>query len=269
MNIKSITASVLMGTCVVSPTFADQHTLQPEFTFKRIGVPSGNVGKRITVQIGPEDRVTAPSRSATPNAAPAPEVELAWFWDAVSPDLADTGPGRLEQAMRALEGAPDGVYVPSPRIQPMQEIIAAHGRDIVIASIGSEISPALVVALISVESSGRVDAVSHAGASGLMQLMPDTAARFGVTDIVAPADNIKGGVAYLSWLMDHFDDDPILALAGYNAGEGAVRDNNGVPPYRETRNYVPKVLAAWKVARGLCQTPPELVSDGCAFAISG
>ena len=65
--------------------------------------------------------------------------------------------------------------------------------------------------------------------------------------------------------MEKFDSDPILVLAGYNAGENAVIKNNGVPPYAETRGYVPKVLAAWSVARGMCQTPPELFSDGCAF----
>jgi len=102
-----------------------------------------------------------------------------------------------------------------------------------------------------------------------MQLMSATAARFGVTDSMNPADNIKGGVAYLAWLMKHFDNDPILVLAGYNAGEGSVRDNAGVPPYAETRAYVPKVLAAWKVARGLCLTPPDLMTDGCVFHNNG
>ena len=101
-----------------------------------------------------------------------------------------------------------------------------------------------------------------------MQLMPATAARFGVTDRVNPEENIKAGVAYLSWLMEFFDKDPILVLAGYNAGEGAVMANNGVPPYRETRNYVPKVLAAFNVAKGLCLTPPVLVTDGCVFVPS-
>ena len=66
--------------------------------------------------------------------------------------------------------------------------------------------------------------------------------------------------------LDHFEKDPVLVLAGYNAGEGAVRDHKGVPPYPETRDYVPKVLAAYQVARGLCLTPPELISDGCVFA---
>lgn len=248
---------------------AEQHTLQPEFTFKRVGVPSSSSGSRITVQIGPAEEAPTEEQSDTRTGAPSAPIELAWFWEIVSPAREHSGPGRLEQAMRAFDNAPSGAFVPSPRLDTMRDIIRAHGRDIVISSIGSEISPALIVALISVESSGQSDAISSAGASGLMQLMPDTADRFGVTDVSVPAENIKGGVAYLSWLMDHFDDDPILALAGYNAGEGAIRDHSGVPLYRETRNYVPKVLAAWKIARGLCQTPPELVSDGCAFVING
>jgi soluble lytic murein transglycosylase-like protein len=154
-------------------------------------------------------------------------------------------------------------------LQTLQSIANAHGLDILRATVGTDVSPALVLALISIESAGRVGAQSDAGAQGLMQLMPDTAARFGVTDRLNPSDNIKGGVAYLAWLMNHFDNDPILVLAGYNAGEGAVRDNQGVPPYAETRAYVPKVLAAWTIAKGICQTPPELITDGCVFHNNG
>ena len=80
-------------------------------------------------------------------------------------------------------------------------------------------SPALALAVISVESAGRTDAVSSAGAEGLMQLMPETAKRFGVADSLAAADNIKGGVAYLSWLMSEFKGDAVLALAG-DTGQG-------------------------------------------------
>ena len=100
-----------------------------------------------------------------------------------------------------------------------------------------------------------------------MQLIPATAARFSVADPTVPADNIRGGVAYLDWLMKKFNGDPVLVLAAYNAGENAVISNRGVPPFAETRDYVPRVLAAWTVARGLCLTPPELLSDGCVFAV--
>ncbi len=128
-------------------------------------------------------------------------------------------------------------------------------------------SPALVLAVIGIESAGNPTAISSAGATGLMQLIPATASRFGVKDSTDPAQNIKGGVAYLDFLMTLFNRDPVLVLAAYNAGEGAVAANNGVPPYAETRDYVPKVLAAWTVAQGLCMTPPELVSDPCVFRI--
>jgi hypothetical protein len=269
--------------------------LQPEFTFRRVGVPDGTAGRRITVQIDPD----APSAIRAPDAPDdldpptdddATESILAraladagggpalppsggsagfdWFWTAVSPALADSGPGRLELALNEMENAPPGAAVPPPRLQAMQDIALRHGTDILRATVGTRVSPALVLAIISVESAGRVDAVSSAGAAGLMQLMPATAERFGVTDRLVSAENIKGGVAYLDFLMGHFNNDPILVLAGYNAGEGSVRDNAGVPPYAETRAYVPKVLAAWTVARGLCQTPPDLVSDGCVFAVS-
>lgn len=258
---------------VAAPLSAQQLRLQSDFSFKRVTVPPPNTNRRITVQIDP----TAPSAPSAPLAAgtagpniAAPVITgLEWFWMAVSPKLADTGPGRLEQALGALAKAPDGKSVSVPRLQSLQTIAAAHGLDILRATVGTDVSPALVLALISVESAGDGDAVSSAGAQGLMQLMPATAARFGVTDRADPVENIKGGVAYLAWLMDHFDNDPILVLAGYNAGEGAVRDNAGVPPYAETRAYVPKVLAAWTVAKGLCQTPPELMTDGCVFYNNG
>ena len=245
---------------------------QGDFTFRRVSVPPSGDGPRITVQITPQ----APRAPAVPpEAGSAPQVAVAgspqagtdWFWATVSPRLEDSGPGRLELALRTMDAAPGGAVHP-PRLQTLQDIARVHGQDILRATIDTRVSPALALAIISVESAGRGDAVSGAGATGLMQLMPATAARFGVEDSLITAENIRGGVAYLDWLMGHFDGDPILVLAGYNAGEGSVRDNFGVPPFAETRAYVPKVLAAWAVARGLCQTPPELVSDGCVFAVN-
>ena len=102
-----------------------------------------------------------------------------------------------------------------------------------------------------------------------MQLIPATAERFDVEDAFNAKDNITGGVRYLDWLMNEFGEDPILALAGYNAGENAVKTHQGVPPFAETRNYVPRVLSAFSVAKGLCITPPLLASDGCVFANLG
>jgi len=105
------------------------------------------------------------------------------------------------------------------------------------------LDPALVHAVIRAESSYRPRARSPAGACGLMQLMPATAARFGVTDLWEPAENIRGGVTYLRFLMDRFDGDLRLVLAAYNAGEGAVaKYADQIPPYRETQQYVHRVL---------------------------
>jgi len=242
----------------------------PEFSAKRIKPPAAGSRNRITIQIDPAATPPAPAARSTPDPAePGTKSEkaavgrYAWFWDKVSPALAESGPGRLDQALQVLAGTGG---VAAPRLQAMQDIAAERGIPILRSTVGTNVSPALVLAVIAVESAGRADAISSAGAQGLMQLMPATASRFGVDDSLKPDDNIKGGVKYLNWLMEEFEGDPILVLAGYNAGEGSVRTHQGVPPYSETRDYVPKVLAAFQVAKGLCSTPPELISDGCVFA---
>ena len=105
------------------------------------------------------------------------------------------------------------------------------------------VDPRFIHAVIRQESRYKNAAVSHAGAQGLMQLMPATAKRFGCDDPHDAAANIKAGTKYLAWLLKRFDGDVALALAGYNAGEGAVDKYNGVPPYDETQNYVRKIVA--------------------------
>lgn len=100
------------------------------------------------------------------------------------------------------------------------------------------LDPKFVHAVIWQESKYIVDARSHAGAQGLMQLMPATAERFGCEDANDPKSNIEAGTKYLHWLLKRFDGNVELALAGYNAGEGSVDKYNGIPPYNETRNYV-------------------------------
>jgi soluble lytic murein transglycosylase-like protein len=103
------------------------------------------------------------------------------------------------------------------------------------------LDPDIVLAVVQVESNFDSSARSPKNAQGLMQLIPATADRFGVNDVWDPEQNLRGGMAYLRWLLDRFDGDLSLALAGYNAGEGAVDRHQGIPPYEETREYVRRV----------------------------
>lgn len=270
-------ASLLIGVFLFAGAElrAEEGVAQTEtgFTFRRIAAPPAGEKPRIDVQVDPAAYAAWMAGTGKPRdraeitevSAPAALVPNGWewFWANVSTEQSASGPANLAKALAALETG-EGA---APRLQSLQDIAAKYGREILGATVGTDVSPALVIALIAVESSGSATAESHAGAQGLMQLIPDTAARFGVDDATDPAQNIKGGVAYLAWLLQHFDRDPILALAGYNAGENAVTKHGGVPPFAETRAYVPKVLSAWRVARGLCLTPPELVTDGCVFAV--
>ncbi len=105
-----------------------------------------------------------------------------------------------------------------------------------------KIDPKLVMALIQQESGFNQNAISKAGAQGLMQLMPATAKSLGVTNAFNPEQNIEGGVKYLKSLLDRFNGNKILALAAYNAGPNAVKKHNGIPPYKETQNYVRNIL---------------------------
>ncbi len=110
--------------------------------------------------------------------------------------------------------------------------------------------PNLIIAVMRQESGFNLRARSYKGASGLMQLMPGTAQRFGVTNIYDPAQNIEGGARYLRFLLDSFSGDVSLVLAGYNAGENAVV-NSGykIPRYRETQNYVRSITARYDSAK--------------------
>lgn len=109
-----------------------------------------------------------------------------------------------------------------------------------------QIDPRLVLAVISVESGFNTQAVSSKNARGLMQLIPETAQRFRVKDPLDPEENIKGGMAYLRWLLAFFKGDVTLVAAAYNAGEGAVEKYRGIPPYQETVSYVKKIRTRYK-----------------------
>ena len=125
---------------------------------------------------------------------------------------------------------------------PAQADILRYSSIIDAASKTHGVDGALVHAVITAESGYNAAAVSKAGARGLMQLMPDTAARYGVRNIHDPRENITGGVRYLRDLMAMFNGNIELAVAAYNAGENAVARYQGIPPYKETRNYVKRIF---------------------------
>lgn len=114
----------------------------------------------------------------------------------------------------------------------------------------NSVDPLLLYSIMHQESTFKPRAMSYKGARGLMQLMPGTAARFGVTSIWDPRQNIEGGARYMRFLLDQFDGDVRLALAGYNAGEGAVmKYGNRIPPYSETQEYVRRISRRYSLMR--------------------
>lgn len=144
----------------------------------------------------------------------------------------------------ATEGpAPVGAE-PSPdrkqakKQESLHDVLVQEGRK-------HDLDVALLESVIAVESSGNPDAVSSAGARGLMQLMPATAAKLGVKNSFAPAENVRGGTAYLDDLLKRYNNNLALALAAYNAGPAAVDRWHGIPPYPETRQYVARVIAEY------------------------
>lgn len=111
------------------------------------------------------------------------------------------------------------------------------------------VDPRLALAIVRTESNFDAAARSPKNALGLMQLIPDTAERFGVRDALDPEQNVRGGLAYLRWLLQHFKGDVALAAAAYNAGEGNVARYRGVPPFAETQEYVRRVMAFYRAPR--------------------
>ncbi|MBL8484882.1 MAG: transglycosylase SLT domain-containing protein [Rhodocyclaceae bacterium] len=128
-----------------------------------------------------------------------------------------------------------------------------------------QVDPRLALAVMATESNFNAQAVSPKKAQGLMQLIPETASRFNVRNSFDPVQNIKGGLAYLRWLLAYFQGDVDLTLAGYNAGEGAVDKYRGVPPYQETRAYVQRIRGVFRAAThpfdGRVTDPSPVLTD--------
>lgn len=174
------------------------------------------------------------------------------------------GGGEMSLPLRRIERIVDDEIVPVEVVAEVKQIVEEEGgvfpkrswryseasgplwqskyNDIIIdAAKRFDVDAALVSAVIKAESDYNPRIVSHKGARGLMQLMPATAERFGVTNSFDPAQNIHAGTRYLRWLLKTFDGNADLAVAAYNAGEGNVWKYDGVPPFRETVNYIKKI----------------------------
>lgn len=140
----------------------------------------------------------------------------------------------------AVSKSLDGFTTGNPRIDSLIVQSAARNR----------VDPVLIYSIMHRESAFKPHAVSYKGARGLMQLMPGTAARFGVSNIFDPAQNIEGGTRYMRFLLNLFDGNVALALAGYNAGEGAVlKYGRRIPPYNETQEYVRRITQRYALMR--------------------
>jgi len=173
------------------------------------------------------------------------------------------GGGAVTLPLARVERVVDDEIVPQPEVVEAEEEAPAltvlewrfdaergapetpFGSEILAASERHGVSVDLVAALVRHESAFNRYAVSHKGARGLMQLMPATARRFGLRDDehFVPERNLDAGTRYLRWLLDRYEGDAVLALAAYNAGEGTVARYGGVPPFRETRNYLKRIYS--------------------------
>lgn len=145
----------------------------------------------------------------------------------------DTGPTPQVDDPATFVAAPD-----TPARRKLVQAVVAQAREY-------RVDPRLVFAIMRAESNFDPSARSPKNAQGLMQLIPETAERFAVADILDPVQNVRGGVRYLRWLLSYFRGDVVLALAAYNAGEGAVDRFRGVPPYAETMAYVARIRALY------------------------
>jgi soluble lytic murein transglycosylase-like protein len=203
-----------------------------------------------------------------------------------TPTPATTSPALRSAATVAPAPAPSLLMAAGSALDGFSTGDANVDRFIVESSNRHGVDPVLIYSIMHRESSFKKFALSHKGARGLMQLMPATAARLGVRDIFDPRQNIEGGVKYMRILLNMFDGDVRLALAGYNAGEGAVmKYGRRVPPYRETQEYVRRIserytlmrdpstarlaprVSRTQIAKLKAAEPPPLVYETQVFAV--
>jgi hypothetical protein len=192
--------------------------------------------------------LVAPAFAASPGVAPQGHMTTVV--------RADTRTGRL---VRSIVMVPPIVVFQDKKVQAVQD----RNLKIMIDRIADEhgVESHLVHSVIRAESNYNANAVSPKGAQGIMQLIPSTARRFGVSNTFDAQENIQGGVRYLRYLLDYYQGDYAKAIAAYNAGESAVDKYNGVPPFAETQNYVYQVARNLETARQAAPRNPAIIKE--------
>ena len=236
--------------------------LQPEAVHRTTAAPPGPLAPPGLVTVAaparPEPPLAAPLQPAPPSAAePKPQSQT----PAPTPDHpAPAAPAAIPAITAKLETL-------LPLDFEEHGIPEAPFGNLIYEMAGRyKLNPYLVAAVVQVESAFNPRALSPKGARGLMQLLPETARRFGLQrkkDLFNPAKNLEAGVRYLKWLSERFSGDAARVLAAYNAGEGAVDRFGGVPPYQETRNYVTRIFGLLGLVPAL-EGPPALQEDAVA-----
>ncbi len=179
-----------------------------------------------------------------------------WFWTEAMPTAASDRDGVAPGLVRHIDDRRARGLPVWGQIKTGETIYKRFKEAIDAASEETGVSRAVLAAVITIESAGVATVTSPKGAMGLMQLMPATAERFGVKRGYDPFENISGGARYLAELLKLHNGDFVLALASYNAGEGAVDKYSGVPPYNETRDYVAKFFSIYAGAKTMCKNEP-------------
>ncbi|MCI0490054.1 MAG: transglycosylase SLT domain-containing protein [Blastocatellia bacterium] len=205
--------------------------------------------QRTPMMVVYETRATTGPKAATPSAGDSKAAPSKPGSENKKEIFKPTADGAKTDSTPAASKAPNPLVIPAAGSAPIKLDTSgnpAYDEIVMKAAARHGVDPNLIFAVMRQESGFNSRARSYKGASGLMQLMPATARRFGVTDIFDPAQNIEGGTRYMRFLLDMFNGDVELALAGYNAGEGAViKSGYRVPRYRETQNYVQVISARY------------------------
>jgi soluble lytic murein transglycosylase-like protein len=227
--------ATLLAMFVAAPTIA----LAAEHVTLRNGFEM-DCARREAIDGGHVRLFLLPSATAKDAAGEPSYIDVAF--DAVLRVEAMPDPPPVVQAAGAALAMPGDAA--SPTVKEMHTMLARAGTQ-------HHIDEDLLASVVKAESGGRANAVSRTGAKGLMQLMPGTATELGVADAFRPDQNIAGGTAYLDQLLVRYHDNAALALAAYNAGPAAVDRYRGIPPYRETRAYVARVIREFNRRKAL------------------